>query len=283
MQKAQNTEPCKVDWDKNLSLLCEAVDQYALQWAKCEIVELSVLSSWKEMVKGQIEERISKLKQNFKQPTGKVLQNVDIKACLSYLHNKYVFVPADKASNSQIICKRYYIETLIKELGLDSCSTPTGNSTYTSYQMSSENIVNTHNTFMKSLDIELSDDDKRLTYLYWTLKLQKSPVKHRFIAGSSKCTAKQLSSLLTKILTVIKTGLEKYCSIKTSHTGVNNMWIPKNSTSLLSSLSHLGVHRTTYIQTFDFSTLYTSIPHDLLKSRVNSIINNAFKYKNEAA
>ena len=67
-------EPCKVDWDKNLSLLCEAVDQYALQWAKWEIVELSVLSSWKEMVKGQIEERISKLKQNFKQPTGKVLQ-----------------------------------------------------------------------------------------------------------------------------------------------------------------------------------------------------------------
>ena len=27
-------EPCKVDWDKNLSLLCEAVDQHALQWAK---------------------------------------------------------------------------------------------------------------------------------------------------------------------------------------------------------------------------------------------------------
>ena len=40
-----------------------------------QIVELSVLSSWKEMVKGQIEERISKLKQNFKQPTG----------CLKYL------------------------------------------------------------------------------------------------------------------------------------------------------------------------------------------------------
>ena len=49
-------EPRKVDWDKNLSLLCEAVDQYALQWAKWQIVELSVLSSWKEMVKRQIEE-----------------------------------------------------------------------------------------------------------------------------------------------------------------------------------------------------------------------------------
>ena len=147
--------------------------------------------------------------------------------------------------------------------------------------MSSEDIVNTHDTFMKSFGIELSDNDKRLPYLYWTPKLHKSPVKHRFIAGSSKCTTKQLPSLLTKILTVIKTGLEKYCSIKTSHTGVN-MWILKNSTNVLSSLGHFRVHKATSIQTFDFSTLYTSIPHDLLKSRMNNIINNAFKHKNGA-
>ena len=60
------------------------------------------------------------------------------------------------------------------------------------------------------------------------------------------------------------------------------MWIFKNFTNLLSSLGHLGVHRATSIETFDFSTLYTSIPHDLLKSRMNSIINNAFKHKNGA-
>ena len=71
-----------------------------------------------------------------------------------------------------------------------------------------------------------------------------------------------------------KEWTRNYCSIKTSHTRVNNMWMLKNSTNLLSSLSHLGVHRATSIQTFDFSTLYTSIPHDLLKSRMNSIINS---------
>ena len=60
------------------------------------------------------------------------------------------------------------------------------------------------------------------------------------------------------------------------------MWILKNSTNLLSPLGHLGVHRATSIQTFDFSTLYTSIPHDLLKSHMNNIINNAFKDKNGA-
>ena len=53
---------------------------------------------------------------------------------------------------------------------------------------------------MKSLGIELSDDDKRLPNLYWTPKLHKSPVKHHFIAGSSKYTTKQLFSLLTKLL-----------------------------------------------------------------------------------
>ena len=71
------------------------------------------------------------------------------------------------------------------------------------------------------------------------MKLHKSPVKRCFIAGSSKCTTKQLSCLLTKILSVIKTVPEKYCSIKTSHTGVNNMWILKNSTNLLLLLGHL--------------------------------------------
>ena len=86
---------------------------------------------------------------------------------LSDLHNEYVFVPADKApSNIIIICKRYHIEILIKELGLDNCFTPTGNSTYTSCQMSFEDTVNMHDTFMKSLGIELSDDDKNyLTYI----------------------------------------------------------------------------------------------------------------------
>ena len=61
------------------------------------MTELSGLSSWKEIVKGQIEERISKLKQNFKQPAGKVFQNADVRASLSDLHSKYLFLPADKA------------------------------------------------------------------------------------------------------------------------------------------------------------------------------------------
>ena len=84
-------------------------------------------------------EHISMLKQNFKQPTSKVLQIADVKACLSDLHNKYVFMPTD-----------IKLKTISQSYVKGNCSTPTGKSTYTSCQMSSEDIINTHNT-LKSL------------------------------------------------------------------------------------------------------------------------------------
>ena len=74
-------------------------------------------------------------------------------------------------------------------------------------------------------------------------------------------------------------GIQRYCNTKTSRNGVNNMWILKNSTSLLSSLDQLDVRTAKSVQTFDFSTLYTSIPHDLLKSRISNLVHNAFRKK----
>ena len=90
---------------------------------------------------------------------------------------------------------------------------------------------------------------------------------------------KDLSCLLTKVLSTIKDGLVRYCNTKTSHNGVNNMWILNNSTSLLSSLDQLDFRTTTSVQTFDFSTLNTSILHDLLKSRISNLVHNAFRKK----
>ena len=126
----------------------------------------------------------------------------------------------------------------------------------------------------------MSEEDKNLPYLYWTPKLHKVPFKNHFIAGSSKCTTKDLSCLLTKVLTTVKDGLIRYNNTKASRNGVNSMWIVKNSTSLLSSLDQLDVRKATSVQTYDFSTLYTSIPHNLLKSRITALIHNSFKRRN---
>ena len=169
-----------------------------------------------------------------------------------------------------IVCKKYFIDTLVKELGINNVNI--NDPTYIPVDDSFETIVKSHNQFITSVGLEISEEDQNLPYLYCTPKLHKSPYKHRFIASSSKCTTKDLSCLLTKVLSTMKDGLVRYCNTKTSCTGVNNMWILKNSTSLLSSLDQLDVHTATSVQTFDFSTLYTSIPHDLLKSRISNLV-----------
>ena len=109
--------------------------------------------------------------------------------------------------------------------------------------------------------------------------MPKSPYIHRFIAGSSKCTTKDLSLLHTKLLSTIKDGLVRYCNTNARRSGVNNVWILKNSTSLLSSLDQLDVRTAMSVQTIDCSTLHTSIPQDLLKSRISNLVHNAFRKK----
>jgi hypothetical protein len=49
-----------------------------------------------------------------------VFKDQEAVKCLSSLHDKYVIVPADKASNNIVfVCKSYYFECLIKELGIN--------------------------------------------------------------------------------------------------------------------------------------------------------------------
>ena len=110
--------------------------------------------------------------------------------------------------------------------------------------------------------------------------MHKNPYKHRFIAGSSKCSTKPLSIILTKLLTHIKQGLQKYCETAYSRSGVNQMWILKNSKELLDHLKSPNFNLITNIKSFDFSTLYTTIPHQKLKSRLATIIRNSFLHKN---
>ena len=58
------------------------------------------------------------------------------------------------------------------------------------------------------------------------------------------------------------------------------MWILQNSKELLEHLKSPTFNHVTRIKSFDFSTLYTTIPHQKLKDRLTSIIRNPFIFKN---
>ena len=98
-----------------------------------------------------------------------------------------------------------------------------------------------------------------------------------------RCSSTPLSILLTKLLTHIKPGLQKNCETAYSRSGVNQMWILKNSKKLLEHLKSPNFNHKASIKSLHFSALYTNIPQDKLKSRLASIIffkngNRRYKY-----
>ena len=58
------------------------------------------------------------------------------------------------------------------------------------------------------------------------------------------------------------------------------MRILKNSKELFDHLKSPNFNLITKFKSFDFSTLYTTIPHHKLKSRLSTIIRNSFFHKN---
>ena len=164
-----------------------------------------------------------------------------------------------------------------EKLGLHSLP---GNPTYNLTDFSASEVLDNHKSVLTSFGIQTTDEELDLPYIYWIPKMHKNSYKHRFIAGSSRCSTKPLSILLTKLLTHIKQGLQKYCETAYSRSGINQMWILKNSKELLEHLQSPNFNHITSIKSFDFSTLYKTIPHQKLKSGLATIIRNSFIHKN---
>ena len=112
--------------------------------------------------------------------------------------------------------------------------------------------------------------------MYWLPKLHKRPYKARFIANSSSCTTTELSKLLTSCLTAIKSHVIRYCETVYETSNKNWFWSIKNSGEVLSKLKCRGF-RATSLSTYDFSTLYTTLPHNLIKEKLLDLIEWTFK------
>ena len=99
--------------------------------------------------------------------------------------------------------------------------------TYNLTDFSASKVLDNHKSVLTSFGMQTTNEELDLHYIYWIQKMHKNPYKHIFIAGSSKCSTKLLSILLTELLTHIKQGLQKYCETSYSRSGVNQMWILK--------------------------------------------------------
>ena len=84
-----------------------------------------------------------------------------------------------------------------------------------------------------------------------------------------------MSILLTSCLTAIKNHVIKYCTTVYERNGKNLFWSIKNSGEVLNKLKSRGF-LASGLSTYDFSTLYTTLPHNLIKEKLTELIEQTF-------
>ena len=102
--------------------------------------------------------------------------------------------------------------------------------------------------------------------------------KTRFIANSSSCATTSLSKFLTSCLTAVKKHVIKYCGKVYERSGKNLFWSIKNSGEILDKLKARDFNATS-LSPHDFSTLYTTLPHNIIKDKLSDLTGRTFHRK----
>jgi len=109
--------------------IMNSVEDYARRWTKSEGEELDTLSEWIKAIRKLLKSRIHHLTGKMRTSYPSVFKKAEVVNELHRLHENFVLVPADKASNNIVfVCKSYYYNCLFNELGFTSTSR---NPTYT--------------------------------------------------------------------------------------------------------------------------------------------------------
>ena len=268
-----NYNKCKKEIADSLGV---TIDSLAVKYG----VNKSDFNDWKKNILQQVDQRVRNLKSK-KVPsvTKPVLEDEDALAALSDLHSKFVVVPIDKASNNvAIICKRFYIQKLLDEVGVPGDMSPT----YKISDRNPEDVIADNTLLCEKFDLSLDDRMKSLPFMYWLPKMHYSPPRCRFIVASSSCSTKPLSRLASSIYKHIFNQVRSFHDKSTFYKNYNRFWVIENSDPVIEKLTRLNkTKRARNISTYDFSTLYTKLPHEELIANLNEIVDFAFQGGNQ--
>ena len=124
--------------------------------------------------------------------------------------------------------------------------------------------------------VKAEENQNKVPTLYWLPKLNKNTYKARFIANVSYCPTTELSKLLNLCHTAVKKHAIKYCENVCERSGKTQFWSIKNSRVILDKLKARDLNATS-VSTYDFSTLYTTLPNNLIKHQLIDLIERTFE------
>ena len=271
--KGVNFRECQKYTTKSvLESINKDIDDHILKLSTKKSLPVTMFSLWKASVLQKVSQQLQTLKLK-RFPKARLKSRV-VKEALKELHQKYVFVPTDKAQNNiSVVCKKYYLETLKEEL--DSKS-------YTKCTQTEEQITTQHISDLKKLNITVEEYQQKLPFIYWTPKQHKDPTGSRFIVSGKSCSTKSLSKKLSFIFKLIMKTLRTHCNYKSKFLNTSLYWIINNSKPVHDTLRKINnLNKAKSISTFDFSKLYTNIPHDLLLDEIKFVVREAFSIQKD--
>ena len=242
---------------------------------KNENLRYTVIVPWKSEILRKVDTRIALLKRKKKhQKANPVLKQPEVINYLQNIQSKFVLVPIDKAANNVcIICKRFYVEVILKEIGVLG----EGNSTYLHTNLSKEHIIHENVDYGNHLKMNVGDKELDLPTMYWIPKKHKQPTGKRFIIASKHCSTKQLSTTVSTVFKMIYKQVENFHRNAKFLSNYNKFWVLQNSNPVIHSLNVINKKcNAKSISTFDFSTLYTKLPHDKLIKELSEVIDFVF-------
>ena len=260
-----------INYNKCKHVIGASLDNFIISMSSKGNYEQGSFLRWKDAIMKKVSDTVRDLKSRKKiQKTKPVLEDTIVKAYLEEFHNKFVVVPIDKASNNvAIICKKFYVSRLLEEVGVLN----TTSSTYQHSNNDRNDAIMNNVLLCEKYGLEVLENQRTLPLMYWMPKMHYSPSRARFIVASSTCSSKPLSQVISKVFKLIFHQVQSFHSKSTFYKNYNRFWVIENSKPIIEKLNHINDKKGAKdISTFDFSTLYTKLPHDDLVHVLHSII-----------
>lgn len=272
----------------------------------------SAFAEWREAVVGACKTRIDEA-----DASAQVMKDDDVprwftskmKRALLLLNSQLVMVPTDKApSNIAFVCRKLYLKILKQELEEEgSYERVVGK--VGSKETIKNQVIKMHYEKMNEWSLDSRSRSRRgaskshaatehngtdgademgdLGFVYWMPKFHKNPTGRRFIASMASCTTTHLSKVLSDILNEMLEVLKAKDNVLIAEKGVRRCFVVSGYEDVAGFLhrwaDNSGKGVTDRLWTGDFSQMYTSIPHEDLLLKIDSVLQECwdFKFKTE--
>ena len=119
--------------------------------------------------------------------------------------------------------------------------------------------------------------------MYWIPKMHKNPPSARFIIASKQCSTKAISKYVSSAFKLMYHQIDNFHKKAKFLSNYNKFWILQNTEPVLNSIKRINRKKgAKSISTYDFTTLYTNLPHDKLIKALHKLIDFTFNGGNSS-